>query len=180
MRGKHRAHLGIGIGLSFGGLLYAVSRLLVPESLAVGSAIVGVCAGLGARGGGAFGSQNQLRVIIFGSMFVILGTEYAIYSREFIEHDAPDFTAFLVRDWAWAVHTVVFWVGGVFLGVRLLVGSDIVSDVLLHGDAGLTSGGTGTPCPRCESTRTRQDAHSLALICTDCGHEWSSKAPLSE
>ena len=180
MRGKHRARLGIGVGLFIGGLLYAISRLLVPDSLAVGSALVGVCAGLGARAGRAFGSQLQLRLMIFGSMFVVLGTEYTIYYRGLVEHQAVDFTAFLLRDWAWAIHTVVFLVGGIFLGVRLLVGSDVISDVLAHGDGAIRTGGTGTPCPRCESVRTQLDSHSLGLVCTDCDHRWSSVTPLSE
>ena len=175
MRGKTRAKLGIVLGLFVGSLLYALTRLVVPDGLAVGSALVGVSAGLGARLGRAFGGQLQLRAIIFGSMVVVMGTEYAIYERGLVDHDATDFTAFLLADPTWAVHTAVFLVGGIFLGVRILVGTDVLSDVLAHGDAAMPAGSPGTPCPRCDSSCTQVNSHSLELVCADCDHGWAPK-----
>jgi hypothetical protein len=116
-----------------------------------------------------------MRAIIFGAMLVVLATEYAIYERGIVDHDAVNFAAFLLADPAWAVHTTVFLVGGIFLGIRILVGSDVLSDVLTHGDAAMPTGASGTPCPRCDSARTRLDAHSLQLICADCDNQWASR-----
>lgn len=161
--------VGILAGAILGGAVYAVSRGLLPDRLAFGAAVVGVLAGLGARLGGAIGSPAQLRVLIFSVLLAALLGEFVIYRGG--DEDLP-FARYLVERPAWLVFTVFFITGGIFFGVRLLVGGNPLDDVLTHGASAIPPGATGTPCPRCESVQTRLDPTTLDLCCNQCGHVW--------
>jgi hypothetical protein len=166
---------GILGGAILGGTIYAFARGLLPAQFAFGSAVVGAFSGIGARAVGAIGSPAQLRVLIFGSLFATVVGEYFAFS-EGIGVPSANFPAHLLQDPAWLAFTVVFLVAGIFLGVRVLVGGDPLSDVLEHGGDVLTMGAAGTPCPRCESLQTQPD-QSKTMTCTACGHRWRVPPP---
>lgn len=165
-----RAMVGILGGAILGGAAYGASRALLPGQLALGAALVGLGAGLGARLVGAIGSPRQLRVVVFGSLFALMIGEYAVFA---LDAASPTYTAFMVHllsDLFWLVFTVAFLVGGIFIGVYLLVGGDPLEQVVTHAGGALTTGASGTQCPRCDSLQTVRDPHSHALECAQCGH----------
>lgn len=166
---RARPLAGILGGAILGGTLYAVARGLLPAQFAFGSAVVGAFSGIGARLAGAIGSPAQLRVLVFGSLFATVVGEYFAFSEG--GGTLRGFPAYLFSDPIWLAFTVVFLIAGIFLGVRVLVGGDPLSDVLEHGGEVLTMGAAGTPCPRCGSLQTRPD-RAKKLTCTACGHEW--------
>ena len=168
---------GILAGAILGGTIYAFARGLLPAHLGFGAAVVGALSGVGARIVGAIGSPAQLRVLIFGSLFSMVAGEYFAYAQGVgttAMGPAPNFPAHLLVDPIWLGFTVLFFVAGVFFGVRVLVGGDALSDVLEHGNEVLTMGAAGTQCPRCDSLQTAPD-RSKKLTCGACGHEWRVK-----
>ncbi|MEZ4468515.1 MAG: hypothetical protein R3F60_33240 [bacterium] len=166
---------GILGGAILGGTLYAFARGLLPGQFAFAAAAVGALAGLGARLVGAIGSPAQLRVLVFGSLFATVIGEYAIYAQQTPE---VTFAAHLLANPGWLVFTILFLVAGIFLGVRLLVGIDPLSDVLTHGGAAVPPGAAGTECPRCGSLQTAPAEEAGAMVCMACDHGWRlSEAP---
>ena len=166
-----RSLAGILGGALVGGTLYAFARGALPGRLAFASAVVGVMAGLGARLSGAIGSPNELRVLVFASLFATVSAEWFLQAsgpgRTFADH--------LLSDPVWLVLTVLFLVAGIFYGVRLLVGGDPLNDVLVHGSGAVPPGGTGTECPRCGSLQTL--ARRGSLTCGACDHHWQVPRP---
>jgi len=171
LKDEIRPLLGILAGAILGGAAYGVSRALLPGQLAMGAALVGVAAGLGARLAGAIGSPPQLRVLVFASLFALLIGEYAAYAAEAVSPAFEGFAVHLLSDGVWLLFTILFLVSGIFLGVRLLVGGDPMAQLAEHGDA-LTAGASGTQCPRCDSLQTIRDKRSHELECASCGHHF--------
>ena len=168
MRSKTRAHIGLALGLLCGAIVYGVFRVIAPAQLGFATAAIGIGTGLGARLGRSFGTPRQLRVIVFGTLLTFVGVEALVYLQK--NHDAESFALYLLQDPTWLVFSLIFLVCGIVFGVRLLVGNDPLSDVLLHGAQ--STSGSGTQCPACNSHRTEYDSHSGSLSCTACGHEW--------
>ena len=161
MRAKTRAHLGLGLGLLSGAIVYGVFRSIAPAQLGFATAAIGIATGLGARLGRSFGTPSQLRVIVFGCLLAFVGVETLVYAQSTAGMES--FALYLLSDPTWLVFSLIFLVCGIVLGVRLLVGNDPLSDVLLHGTQ--STSGSGTPCPACDSQRTEYDAHSDGLTC---------------
>ena len=114
---------GIALGLTLGCGLYGLFRSTAPDQLAFGTAMVGVAAGAGARLVGALGTPLQLRLIIFGTLFSTLLTEYAVFSSQAEAEPGSDaFLLHLSQDPILLVFNILFLASGVFLGVRWLVG----------------------------------------------------------
>ncbi len=170
LRGELLPLVGILAGAILGGAAYGVSRALLPGQLAMGATLVGLAAGLGARIVGAIGSPPQLRVLVFASLFALLIGEYAAYALVATEPAFQGFAVHLLNDGVWLVFTILFLVGGIFLGVRLLVGGDPLAQVVEHAGDALSAGASGTQCPRCDSLQTVRDARSHELECAQCGH----------
>ncbi len=166
MRGKYRSTLGISIGLCVGASLYGLFREFAPSQFAFATAVIGTCAGLGARLGSAFGTSGQLRIIIFGSLFSFVGVEYLIFWQQATGQAV--FLAHLLTDITWLGFSVAFLVFGIIFGVRLLVGIDPVSDILIHGSG--SSDASGSECIECGSRKTLLDSHTNQLTCLDCGY----------
>lgn len=175
MRSKTRAHLGLGVGLLCGAVVYGFFRMLAPSELGFATAAIGLSTGLGARLGRSFGTPLQLRFIVFGTLLTFVGVEVLVYAQTTTGDES--FALYLLKDPTWLAFSLIFLVCGIVFGVRLLVGLDPLSDVLIH-SAKATSG-SGTPCPSCGGQRTEYDAHSGALCCQACGHQWwaSSESP---
>ncbi len=174
-----RPLVGILGGVLVGGTLYAFARGALPGQLAFASAVVGVMAGLGARLMGAIGSPHELRLLIFGTLFATVSGEWFIYRGLGQSHTFPEH---LLADPVWLLLTVLFLVAGIFFGVRLLVGTDPWTDVLVHGLGAVPPGAAGTECPRCGSLQTTPDRAGRrvghALVCQACDHRWQvSEAP---
>ncbi len=170
--GGLRPLLGILLGAIVGAGVYGVSRGLLPGRMALGAALVGVLTGVGARVAGAIGSPAQLRVMVFSSLFAVLIGEYAAYGMEAHFPDLDGFAAHLLDDGVWLGFTILFMVGGIFLGVRLLVGGDPLAQVVEHAGDAIPPGATGTPCPRCDSVQTLRDPKTHELHCGQCGHDF--------
>ncbi len=167
-----RPLLGILVGAVLGGAAYGISRALLPGQLAMGAALVGVSAGLGARLARAIGTPAQLRVMVFASLFVLVFSEYAVYSFDALGADLDGFVVHLFADGVWLLFTILFLVGGIFLGVRLLVGGDPLAQIAAHAGGALPLGASGTQCPRCDSHQTLRDLRSHELDCAQCGHRF--------
>ncbi len=167
---EFRAFVGIVGGAILGGSVYGVSRALLPDQLAMGAAAVGLGAGLGARLVGAIGSPAQLRIFVFASLFALIIGEYAAFAAEVVSPTFQSFAVHLLSDIVWLVFTILFLVGGIFLGVWLLIGGDPMQQVVAHVGGVLTTGASGTQCPCCESIQTVRDEHSHELECAQCGH----------
>ncbi len=163
--------VGIIGGALVGGVIYGLSRSLLPGQLAAGAAIVGLFSGLGARLGGAIGSPAQLRVVVFASLFSMLIGEYFAFAETEVAPDFDGFAIHLLSDGFWLIFAVMFLVSGIFLGVRLLVGGDPLGDILEHAGEVTPPGARGTTCPRCESVQTRRESTG-ELHCTQCEHRW--------
>lgn len=173
MTGRIIALTGIGVGLVAGCTAYGLLRVVMPGDFAVAAIAPGLLAGIGARIGRAFGTPSQLRIIVFGSLFAVLGGEYYVweaFSEAGLAVDA--FVPHLLRSAQWLIFTIGFLVFGIFAGVRLLVGNDPLGDILEHGADAVPPGAHGTPCARCGSVQTALDARSLELECAACGHRW--------
>ncbi|MCA9541206.1 MAG: hypothetical protein KC620_20035 [Myxococcales bacterium] len=173
MSGGARALAGILLGLVVGATAYGLFRALTPGQLAVFAALPGIFAGLGARLGRAIGTHDQLRVIVFGTLFATVGAEMVVYRQLGV---AESFGAHLLSNGLFLGMSIGFLVLGIFFGVRLLVGNDPVGDVLAHAGEAVPPGATGTPCPRCGSMQTALDGRSLELECHACGHQWRPDA----
>lgn len=173
MSGRIGALLGIGAGLVLGCTAYGLLRVLMPGDLAVAAIAPGLLAGIGARLGRAFGTPGQLRIIVFGALFAVIGGEYFVWDalRTSGLTEAA-FVPHLLRSWQWLIFSIGFLVFGIFLGVRLLVGNDPLGDILEHGGDAVPPGATGTPCARCGSLQTALDDRTLELECHQCGHRW--------
>ena len=119
---------GIILGLALGCGLYGLFRFTAPDQLAFGTAMVGVAAGAGARLVGALGTPLQLRLIIFGTLFSTLVTEYLVFSsgQDGVGGDA--FVAHLSQDPLLLIFNILFLASGVFLGVRWLLGGSLLFD----------------------------------------------------
>lgn len=160
------------VGAILGGVVYAVGRAMLPGRLAVGAALVGVTAGLAAKLGGSIGGPAQLRIIVFGSLFATVIGEYVYFGQVTPVPTVALFVEHLLRDPVWLLFVILFLVGGIFFGVRLLVGGDPLGDVLRHGAGAVPPGAHGTPCPRCGSVQTAVADQSLELECNACGHRF--------
>ena len=163
------------LGLSIGIGLYACIRVIAPPTFAMASAVIGLSAGIGARLFRAFGTPNQMRLMIFGALFGLVFVEHwLIRFTDFVSvttsHSDITLMAHLLSSPIWLAFTIVFLVGGIVLGIRLVVGNDPMGDVLTHG-AAMTKA-SGTQCPNCGSRETVFDAASLYLDCTQCEHRW--------
>lgn len=166
---------GILFGLILGAALYGVARLFLPDQIAVSAMLIGLSAGACARFSQAIGTPAQLRIIVFGSITAALLGEYA---AQVIHAPWMDFEALsdhLVADPSWLGFSVAFLVLGIFLGARILVGGDPLRDLLKYTSA-TVGGGSGSPCPRCDSTQTRLRRGGLELDCAACGHRFSPPA----
>ena len=120
---------GICLGLTLGCGLYALFRSTTPDQLAFGTAMVGVAAGAGARLLGALGTPLQLRLIIFGTLFATLLTEYAVFtSRDQALGGGDAFVAHLSSDPVLLIFNILFLASGIFLGVRWLVSGTLLYD----------------------------------------------------
>ena len=175
MRAKNRSLLGILLGLVVGCALYSGFRALVPSVIAVGPAVIGFMAGVGARMGRAFGTPKQMRIIIFGGLAGFFATEYGLYHKLASVSPAGDFVSYILKDPTWLAFSLVFLVCGMLFGIRIIVGHDALADLMTHGNNPIDSGGTGTECPRCNSLQTVLDRHSLQLDCQSCGHRWRAE-----
>lgn len=169
--------IGTLAGCLVGGSLYAVSRLVLPAGLTVGAVLVGLLAGVGARLGRSIGTRLQLRVLIFGSVFITVASEYAVYAVARPDADLEAFYAWMASDIVRLVSMVFFLFAGIFFGVRVLMGGDPLKDVLAYGSATVPPGAAGTPCPRCDSLQTAPDKKTKVMECANCGHHWRPGAP---
>ena len=120
---------GIFLGLTLGCGLYALFRSTAPDQLAFGTAMVGVSAGAGARLLGALGTPSQLRLIIFGTLFATLLTEYVVFTTNNEALESGDaFVAHITSDPILLIFNILFLASGIFLGVRWLVSGTLLSD----------------------------------------------------
>lgn len=170
---RFRALLGTLTGLLVGGVLYGLVRSLLPAGTAVAAAVVGVFGGLGAKAGRAIGSHAQLRVIIFGTLLATTIGEYAVFAETTPAPNVDLFVEHLLADGWWLAQTIFFLVAGIFFGVRLLVGTDPLGDVLEHAAGAVPPGAHGTPCPRCGSVQTAPTKAPQELECVACAHVWT-------
>lgn len=167
-----RPLVGIAAGAIIGGAIYGVSRSWLPGGFAVGAVIPGTLAGLGARIFGAIGTRAQLRVLVFGALFATLIGEYAALAARYDGFTPDQFAPALLSEPIWLMFVLLFLVVGIFFGVRLLVGTDALADVIEHAGDALPFGSAGMPCPACEARRTVLDQRSLIMTCEACGHTW--------
>ena len=177
MSGRLGALAGIGFGLVLGCTAYGLLRVVMPGDFAIAAVAPGLLAGIGARIGRAFGTPGQLRIIVFGSLFAVLGGEYFVWDALRTSGLAVEaFVPHLLRSGQWLGFTIGFLVFGIFAGVRLLVGNDPLGDILEHGGDAVPPGAHGTPCARCGSVQTALDEKTLELECAACGHRWRPAA----
>ena len=168
--------LGIILGLCIGSVLYACIRIMTPPNFAMASATIGLSAGIGARLFRAFGTPSQMRLIIFGSLFGLVLVEHWLIEltdlgvSSGVDASRLNLVGHFLSSPLWLAFTIVFLVGGIVLGIRLVVGNDPMGDVLAHGAT--IANTSGSQCPRCESRQTILDSKSLELECTQCGHRW--------
>ena len=151
-----------------GASVYAAFRTFAPVQLAFATSLIGASVGLGARLGRSFGTPNQLRVIIFGSLFTFVSVEALVFSKRQATNET--FIRSLIDDPTWLGFSLIFLICGIIFGIRILVGNDPVGDVLEHGVE--SASGTGTRCPKCGSHQTIFDEHSKLMRCETCEFEW--------
>jgi len=180
MRAKNLSLLSIFCGLVVGCGAYSLFRTWVPSVIAVGPCVIGVCTGVGARLGRAFGTPKQLRIIIFGGLTVFFAAEYGVYMGALVPTSTATYVDYLFQDPSWLAFSLVFLVCGMLFGIRILVGNDALGDLIAHGNNPIGPGGTGSECPRCDGLQTILDNHSLTLQCHGCGHTWRCEAEAAE
>ncbi len=160
--------------------MYGTFLGFVPSPLAVGPVFIGLLAGVGARFGRAFGTPQQIRIMVIGSLSGFLLCEYNAFLTGVRGHPTGDFASSLLEDPLRLCFSLLFLICGLLGGVRILVGNDPLGDLLKHGHDPISPGRTGQACPRCGALSTRFDQRSFMAHCAGCGFEWRPGEPIAE
>ncbi|MEE2758127.1 MAG: hypothetical protein VYA30_15825 [Myxococcota bacterium] len=121
MRAKHRALAGVLIGVFFGflGAVWLQSNAWLTWPCE--SVLIGLGAGVGGLLGRAFGTPNQVRIVVFASLAAFCILQSVVAGPGFIQQ-----TAYMsMFDIRMVVIGFLFFLLGLILGIRLWLGGDV-------------------------------------------------------
>ncbi|MBV72003.1 MAG: hypothetical protein CMH52_11795 [Myxococcales bacterium] len=125
MRAKHRALISVCVGILVGlfGAIWLQSKGVLTWPCE--SVLIGLGAGVGGRVGRAFGTPNQVRIVVFASL---AGFCCLHYVDVYLGRDGPwpllDMTTAHIQE---IVISFLVFLLGLILGIRTWLGGDIAS-----------------------------------------------------